>query len=287
MRILITGAAGFIGSHLAEHMEAAGHDVVGVDNLETGRRSNWQGDLRVENIADRNALYGIANQVKPGLVVHCAASYTNPDFWHRDTDTNVTGTINATIAAAYHGAKIVYFQTALPPVSSYAISKTAGLHYVQMHPDHLVFRLANIYGPRNVSGPIPTFYKRISEGLACKVVDTTRDIVHISDLIGCVTGALDRNLTGVFDVCSGEQTTILSMYEAVAAELGDDAAADIVPPATDDVQTLVDPANGVPAWQPTVGFADGVRTAVDWYRTHGVTETFTHLKLGEAHGAAA
>ena len=166
MRILMTGAAGFIGSHLAERLVAEEHEVVGIDNLETGRRENFSvGELHEEDIADRDVLYGIANHVKPEVVIHCAASYSNPNFWHRDTNTNVTGTINSTLVALHHKAPIIYFQTALPPISSYAISKIAGEHYIALSGvPHTIFRLANMYGPRNVSGPIPTFWKRLKNG---------------------------------------------------------------------------------------------------------------------------
>lgn len=167
MNVLVTGAAGFIGSHLCERLHADGNTVVGVDNLTTGREANVPDgvDLHVEDIRDRDVLYGIANATKPDLIVHCAASYSNPNYWHRDTDTNTTGSINVAIVAKHHGVRVVYFQTALPPTSSYAISKHAGEHYLTLSGVPLtVFRLANMYGPRNLSGPIPTFYRRITAG---------------------------------------------------------------------------------------------------------------------------
>src|SRR4051794_9037564 len=132
MRVLITGAAGFIGSHLAERLLADGHSVAGVDNFVTGSQANWQkisgnhqGKLQRLDIVSRQRLYDAANWLSPDLVIHCAASYSDPNLWHRDTDTNVAGTINAINVARHHGAKLVYFQTALPPISSYAISKIA------------------------------------------------------------------------------------------------------------------------------------------------------------------
>ena len=176
MRLLITGVCGFIGSHLAERFHAQGDEVFGVDNLETGRLPNWPTACELD-ISQRRDLYEYANVARPDLVIHCAASYKDPAKWHRDIDTNVTGTVNAVLVAKHHGCPLVYFQTALPPVSSYAISKTAGLHYIQQSGiPHLVFRLANIYGPRNLSGPVPTFYKRLQAGDPCTVVDTTRDM---------------------------------------------------------------------------------------------------------------
>ena len=89
-------------------------------------------------------------------------------------------------------ARIFYFQTVLPPISSYAISKIAGEHYLRLSGQPLtVFRLASIYGPRNLSGAIPTFYRQIKAGQPCTVVeDATRDFVFIEDLVERVESGL-------------------------------------------------------------------------------------------------
>ena len=89
-----------------------------------------------------------ANAIKPELVIHCAASYKDPNQWHQDTATNVEGAINVAAVAKHHNARIIYFQTVLPPISSYAISKIAGEHYLRLSGQPLtVFRLAAVYGP--------------------------------------------------------------------------------------------------------------------------------------------
>jgi len=285
MNILITGAAGFIGSHLADRFHVDGHTVAGIDNLLTGRADNFGGDLFVDDICARDVFYGIANRCKPDLIVHCAASYSNPNYWHRDTDTNVTGTINATIAAMHHGARLLYFQTALPPISSYAISKIAGEHYIAMSGvDHTIFRLANMYGPRNLSGPIPTFYKRITAGQPCTVVDTARDMVFVDDLVQAVSTAVDGGVLGKFDICSGSHRPIEDLYWCVASELGCDEAPGRATAGADDVkQMLLDgtPANSELGWEPTVSLESGVAKAVAWYETHGIDRTFTHLTIPE------
>lgn len=283
MNVLITGAAGFIGSHLADRLIAEGHTVVGIDNLETGRRDNFQGELHVENIADRDVLYGIANKVEPDLIVHCAASYSNPNYWHRDTDTNVTGTINTAIAAAHHGAHLVYFQTALPPISSYAISKIAGEQYIKLSGvKHTIFRLANMYGPRNVSGPIPTFFRRMTNGEPCTVVNTRRDMVYVSDLVDAVMTAVDGQVAGKFDICSGAHLPIEQLYWAVAGELGVDTEPGRIPAGSDDVKEMeLDQTLAVTRldWKPRVRLEDGVASAVAWYRENGISETYTHLTI--------
>lgn len=289
-RVLITGMAGFIGSHLKDRLSGEGQEVWGVDNLETGRRENAPG-VEVLDIADREALYEVANELRPELVIHCAASYKDPDKWHRDTDTNVTGTINVTLVAKHHGAKIVYFQTGLPPISSYAITKLAGEQFIRLSGvPHLIFRLANVYGPRNVSGPIPAFYKRITEGQPCTVVDTTRDVVYISDLVDCVMLALRSGSLGTYDVCSGAQTSIMDQWQAVSDALPISPNLDhfdprliggppLVPVAEDDVQPAVTPDKGVPGWACSVSLGDGVREAVAWYMQHGISNTYTHLAV--------
>jgi UDP-glucose 4-epimerase len=281
VRVLITGAAGFIGSHLAERFEEKGDQVYGVDNLETGQLMNYIWGEPGCDIAKRELFYRLANKAKPELVIHCAASYSDPNKWHRDVDTNVTGTINATLVAKHHDCPIVYFQTALPPVSSYAISKIAGQQYIeQSGVPYLIFRLANIYGPRNLSGPIPTFYKRLKNGEPCTVVDTKRDMVYIEDLLRCVSQALEGDAEGCYDVCSGQKTTIRELYNAVAANFEDAPDAEVVAPHSDDVETQLDPRHCLPGWVPDRTLRYGVASAVDWYEQHGVGETYTHLKVG-------
>lgn len=291
MRILITGAAGFIGSNIGDALIEDGHSCYGVDNMLTGRDRNldpvlWGSYVLEADICNRTYFYDYANAAKPDLVIHCAASYSDPDLWHRDTDTNVAGCINAAAVAKHHGAHLIYFQTILPPVSSYAISKIAGEQYLRLSGVPLtVFRLANIYGPRNISGPIPVFYKRLTQGQPVTVVNTTRDMVFISDLVRAVKLVIENGWTGTYDVCSGEQTSIAMMYYHVSRELGIHVEAEKIEPLTDDVQGTVDPANGVPFWAPTVSLRDGIKQTISAYRAEGLFDTFTHLKIGQANAS--
>jgi UDP-glucose 4-epimerase len=287
MRVLVTGAAGFIGSHLTDRLLAHGHTVWGVDNYLTGRRDNVQpGDALAEaDITDRRSFYTIANELEPELVIHCAASYSDPNLWHRDTDTNIAGTINAINVAKHHGARLIYFQTALPPISSYAISKIAGEQYIALSGvSALIFRLANIYGPRNLSGPIPTFYKRLTNGDPCTVVDTRREMVYIGDLVDLVTAAIYTGAEGKFDVCTGAPYLIEDLYRAVVVAGGFSTGPppEIVAAPEDDVKQME--LEGFVTelffgWKPETGLDVGVKAAVDWYRERGVTDTYTHLTL--------
>jgi len=287
MRILITGIAGFIGSHLAERLTDDGHVVEGVDTFVTGRTENWPAAYEID-VVDRKRFYKFANDAPPEFVIHCAASYSDPDKWHRDTDTNVAGCINAALVAKHHGAHLIYFQTILPPISSYAISKIAGEQYLHLSNEKpfwrgrlTVLRLANIYGPRNLSGPIPTFYKRLTEGQPVTVVNTTRDMVYIDDLVRAVQMVVEHKFTGTFDVCTGEQVPIYELFAGVAAALDlDSGSANVQEPLSDDVQGVVDPENGIPLWAPVMPLPTGIARTVQSYKANGVDRVHTHLKIG-------
>ena len=287
MRILISGAGGFIGSHLMDFF-SEDNVVLGFDNFLTGRRENNEDVVEVD-ILDRHYLYELANAFKPEVVIHCAASYSDPDKWHRDTNTNVSGCINAAIVAKHQGAHLVYFQTILPPISSYAISKIAGEQYLRLSGVPLaVLRLGNIYGPRNLSGPIPVFYKRITSGQPCIVVDTTRDMVFIEDLVRCVQIVVENNLEGTFDVCSGHQYSIMDLYQAIAQELGHTEVPPMIPPNPDDVQGTISLENALASWkwQERISLQEGIRRTIDSYRQSGVGDTHTHLRIGEKDAAS-
>lgn len=284
-RVLITGAAGFIGSHLADFYVDLGADVTGVDNLTTGNWANFPVvDARhfTLDITDRQGLYQIANTHKPTMVFHCAASYSDPNLWHRDAQTNVLGSINAAIMAKHHQAKIAYFNTALPPISSYAISKIAGDQYIHMcDPQAITFRLANVYGPRNLSGPIPTFYRRLSEGFSCTIVRTRRELVYVKDLVQGVHRILKKHTSGTVDMCTGQPVTIKEIYTTVSEAIGIHPDAEEIDPPDDDVTEMVlDPTQAASlGWAPTTTIQEGIRGAIAWYRENGVGETYTHLRL--------
>lgn len=188
MKVLITGGAGFVGSHLADCLVGRGDKVCVIDNLMTGQRANLTSSENLEfiegTIASETLVSAAVADFEPDVIVHAAASYKDPDNWVEDIRTNVLGTAHVVKAAKRVGVRrLIYFQTALcyglcpleqpitlsHPVrsmgSSYAITKTGGEQYVDLGGlDYISFRLANAYGPRNLSGPLPTFYHRLLRG---------------------------------------------------------------------------------------------------------------------------
>jgi UDP-glucose 4-epimerase len=311
MKVLITGGSGFIGSHLADRLLADGHEVLVIDNYATGRRDNLteHDALTVveDTIADADAVTATFERFSPECVVHAAASYKDPDNWAEDVRTNALGTANVVQAAqAADVGRLIYFQTALcygtrpleqpitlehpiRPDSSYAISKTAGEQYIELSGlDFVSFRLANAYGPRNISGPLPTFYSRLTDGKRCFVMDTRRDFIYIDDLVDVVMQAIvDGTGHGHYHVSSGRDFAIKELFDATIAALDEiqlDEDVEVRPKGEDDAYTiLLDPSriNQDFGWSPKVPLEDGVRRAIEYYREYGVSQTYTHLKVGE------
>ena len=307
MKVLITGGGGFLGSHLADRLTARGDVVLAIDNFTTGRRDNLvprDGLTLVEgSIADPDVIAGAFGDFRPDVVVHAAAAYKDPDDWTGDALTNVVGTATVVKAAQEVGVeRLIYFQTALcyglkpleqpitldhpilPDGSSYSISKTAGEHYVRLSGlDHVSFRLANAYGPRNLTGPLPTFYQRLTSGKDCFVMDTRRDFVYVDDLVGCVMGAVEGKGHGVYHISSGGDYAIQELYDGVvkALRLNLEKPVEVRPRAPDDAYTiLLDPTRTFEVfdWAPATRLDEGIRRAVDYYQAYGIAETFTHLK---------
>jgi UDP-glucose 4-epimerase len=310
MKVLITGGGGFIGSHLADRLLADGHAVLVVDNYATGRRDNLtpvEGLGIVEaTIADAEAVAAAFGGFSPDCVVHAAASYKDPDDWVEDIRTNALGTANVVKAARASGVeRLIYFQTALcygthpleqpitlghpiRPDSSYAISKTAGEQYIELSGlDFVSFRLANAYGPRNISGPLPTFYQRLSDGKPCFVMDTRRDFIYIDDLVDVVLRAVLQGIGhGHYHVSTGSDYAIKELFDATIAaldiELEDDV--EVRPRSEDDAFTILLDPSRVRAdfgWDVSVPLEEGVARAIDYYREHGIAETYTHLRTAE------
>ncbi len=312
MRVLITGGAGFIGSHLADRLLELDEQVLVIDNYATGRRDNLSPHPRLTvlegTIADRGLVDRTFDEFRPDSVVHAAASYKDPENWMEDSATNVVGTANVVKAARRLAvARLIYFQTSLcyglnpleqpitlnhplfPNSSSYAISKTAGEYYVRLSGlNWISFRLANAYGPRNLSGPLPTFFHRLTTGKPCFVMDTRRDFIFIDDLVEVVLLALHgQGEGGVYHVSSGSDFAIKNLFDATVHALGLELDKDVEvrPRNPDDVYSiLLDPSktNRDFGWHVKTPLEAGVREAVEWYRKFGVTQTYTHLKSVDA-----
>ncbi len=307
MKILVTGACGQVGSHVAELLLGRGNSVLGIDNLATGRAEHLPPQKNLElvmgTIADNALVEDAMARFQPDAIVHTAAAYKDPDDYANDALTNVVGMANLVQSAKRHGVRrFIYFQTALcygvkplqqpialdhplfPGNSSYAISKTAAEDYLKISGlDYVSFRLANVIGPRNTSGPLPIFFQRLSEGKKCFVTKARRDFVFVGDLAANVVKACDGVGHGVYHFSSGTDVAIKELYDAVVAamalntypepevrELGADDAPSIL---LDPSRTFAD--FGAIKFTP---LSNTVEEAVAYYRKFGVVGGYTHLK---------
>lgn len=304
MHLLITGGAGCLGSSIVEHYLPAGAEICVVDNFATGSRdalSDAPSLTVIEaDVADGGAVDSIFERFRPTHVIHAAASYKDPTDWAGDTATNVLGSINVARASEAVGVqRLVNLQTALcygrpstvpipvdhplAPFTSYGVSKTAGeAALLASDVDVISLRLANICGPRLAIGPLPTFFKRLTNGQACFATEAVRDFIDIADFLTLVDIALDpQSPHGTYNVSSGEGHTILEVLSEVALALGIDIGViEPLPVGSDDVQEVVlDPSLTEErlGWRTLIGFRETIRRQVTWYAQHGTGEVYSHL----------
>lgn len=309
MKAFITGGCGQVGSHVAELLMNRGDQVMAIDNLATGRRehlpeSHENLTLIEGSIADKELIDRLFAEFKPDVVIHTAASYSDPDNWYEDTMTNAVGGANLVKASQENNVgRFIYFQTALcygvkpmespvtlnhpklPANSSYSISKTAAEDYLEYSGiDYVTFRLANVIGPRNVAGPLPIFYGRLKAGKKCFVTPARRDFVYVGDLAANVVRAADGVGHGAYHFSSGGDIAIIELYDAVvkAMKLNEYPEPDKLPLGDDDAASiLLDPSRTVQdlgkiEFTPLEEF---VKLAVEYYDEHGTLGEYTHLKL--------
>ena len=309
MKVLVTGGCGQVGSHVAELLLARGNRVAVIDNFSTGRRLHLPEEHKAltfteGDIANRDLVNDLFASFKPDVVVHTAAGYKDPDDWYTDSMTNVVGGANLIRASIDNKVgRFIYFQTALcygvrplenpitlsypkdPANSSYAISKTAAENYLEISGlDYVTFRLANVIGPRNVSGPLPIFYERLKSGKRCFVTEARRDFVYVKDLARTVIKAIDGVGSQAYHFSSGSDIAIKELYDEIVRglNLNDYPEPEVRPLGPDDAPSiLLDPSRtfkdfGEIEFTP---LNELVRAAIDYYDTYGVHGGYTHLKM--------
>jgi UDP-glucose 4-epimerase len=300
-RILVTGGAGFIGSHIARHWSDRGAEVVVLDNLLTGRRANVDGIRLAEgSILDRELLMRLSADVD--YVFHLAAliSVAESMEWPaRCVDINVTGTLNVLEAARAAGVrKVVLSSTAAVygelegpvseasctrPISPYGVTKLDGELYLEMYRREyglptVSLRYFNVFGPRQdtrspYSAVVPTFIERALRGddLVIHGDGTqTRDFVYVGDAVAANVMVAERSdLTGVYNVGHGRTTTIRELAETIIALVGSSSKIRCTAPRPGDIAHSTADASRLRA----AGFCcatpleEGLRETVAWYRS--------------------
>lgn len=302
MKVLVTGGAGFIGSHVADHLLERGHEVAVVDDLSTGRRENVPENA---SFYERDVRYGldeVLQEVRPDAVAHQAAqmdvrrSVREPDF---DADVNVLGTIRLLEGCVRHGVRKVVFastggavygeQRGFParedhpqyPVSPYGVSKLAGeryLHYyeVQHGLPYVALRYANVYGPRQdphgEAGVVAIFCGNLRDGRVSTINGTgeqTRDYVYVGDVARANVLALENEIPpGAYNVGTGIETDVNRLYGLLLGASVKDLPPEHGPGKPgEQSRSSVDPAlaGSVLGWRPEVDLSEGLRRTLRFF----------------------
>jgi UDP-glucose 4-epimerase len=290
---LVTGGAGFIGSHVVDALLADGRRVVVVDDLSTGDagRVADEAALEVVDITDRARLDSVVDAARPEAVFHLAAqasvtrSVADPG---RDLEINVRGTLNVLEAAARHGAPVVFTSTGgalygndatLPtsedappaPISPYGASKWAAEAYVTTWREaggapHAICRLGNVYGPRQnphgEAGVVAIFSLQLSRRETPTLFgfgEPTRDYVHVHDVAQSLLAAVGR--PGVYNVSTGVETPVSRLFELLRTAAGVTIEPELAPLREGELErSCLDSSRAREqlGWQAEIGLEEGL-----------------------------
>jgi nucleoside-diphosphate-sugar epimerase len=307
---LVTGGAGFIGSHLAEALVRRGESVRVVDNLSTGKRRNLEhlpsiefleGDLANPDVA-RRAVTGVEYVLHQAAIPSVPRSVQDPVTSNR---ANIDATLNVLVAArdagvrrvVYAGSSSAYGDTpTLPkvetmptaPLSPYALQKLVGEQYGQLFTrlyglETVSIRYFNVFGPRQdpsspYSGVISLFISALCDGRRPTIHgdgEQTRDFTYVANVVDGVLRACtaDRASGEVFNVATGGRISLNHLFRTVRDFVGASGEPEYGPPRAGDVrdsQADITKARRVLGYEPIVPFEQGLEQTVAWYRGAGV-----------------
>jgi len=294
-RAVITGGAGFIGSHVVDLFVAEGYDVVAIDDLSTGNEANVAEQARLEqlDIVDAARVEEVISSLRPGVVCHLAAqasvtvSVQQPD---RDLEVNVRGTLNVCDAARQAGARVVFASTGgalygddvpLPtpeevparPLAPYGASKLAAEAYVatwgRLHGiANVVLRLGNVYGPRQSphgeAGVVAIFSARLrsaEQPIVYGEGSPTRDYIHVSDVARAFLVAAEGGRAGTYNVGWGAETSVTELLDILQRIAGTSVEPRLEPLRPGELKRSALDASRIAdelGWRPQVGLDEGL-----------------------------
>ena len=296
MRAIVTGGAGFIGSHVADALVARGDDVHVLDNLSRGMRERVP-DAATLHVADIGDPDDVFDTVRPELVFHLAAqadvrvSVQSPDY---DAEENVIGTLRVLMAAQRHGAKIVFSSTGgaiygecdgpapetaeRRPLAPYGASKLCGEEYLAMWnrlygTQHVSLRFGNVYGPRQEphgeAGVVAIFMGLLRDGGTPTIYgdgSQTRDYIFVGDVVRAMIAAVEKR-GGTYNVGTGRETSVVELYTTIERASGVERAPDFAPARKGELQRSaldVSLAARELGWRAERSLADGLGETWAW-----------------------
>jgi UDP-glucose 4-epimerase len=302
VRILVTGGAGFIGSHVAEHLLDRGHEVAVVDDLSSGKRENVPEGVELYVHDVRSGCAEVLGEFQPQALSHQAAqmdvrrSVREPDF---DAEVNILGTIRLLQSCVTQGVKKVIFassggaiygeQEEYPapedhpeyPLSPYGVSKLAAERYLHFYSlqygiSYAALRYANVYGPRQdphgEAGVVAIFCGNLAAQRRSTINgsgEQTRDYVYVGDVARANVLALENGApNGAYNIGTGIETSVNELYERMCRLSGSD-----VPPKHgpqmpgEQARSSVDPSKAARLleWHPAVELDKGLKETLHFF----------------------
>ena len=298
MRAVVTGGAGFIGSHVVEALLARGDEVHVLDDLSKGRPENVPAGATLHE-ADIREPDAVFEAVRPQVVVHLAAqadvrvSVERPAY---DADINVLGTLRILEAARSHGAQVVFASTGgaiygecdgpapetaeRRPLAPYGTSKLCGEEYLATWnrlygTPHVSLRFANVYGPRQVAhgeaGVVAIFMGLLSDGGTPTIYgdgSQTRDYTFVGDVARAVVAAIGTD-GGIYNVGTGVETSVVELYEAIQRAAGVERGAEHGAARLGELQrSVLDPSLAARrlGWRAELPLAEGLAETWSWVK---------------------
>jgi UDP-glucose 4-epimerase len=305
VRVVVTGGAGFIGSHLVDSLVARGDQVTVIDDFSTGSEANCNAAAEVSRLDIGSAdAADLIRRLRPDVVSHHAAQMSVSQSVRdplADARINIMGGLNILEAAATANARFIFSSTGgaiygdtdqLPtpetyrpwPVSPYGVAKLSLEHYLHSYQaqDRIRFtalRYANVYGPRQnphgEAGVVAIFCRALVQGREVVINgdgEQTRDYIHVADVVRANLAAVDSEESGIFNVGTGVQTDVNTIYELLRQSLNSDAGARHGPAKPGEQRTscldsaLIQERLG---WRATQPLEAGLAETAAWFRAAG------------------
>lgn len=303
MKVLVTGGAGFIGSHIVDALVERGVEVVIVDNMSAGFERNINARARLYRLSIcESELTRVFEQERPRLVIHQAAqtvvarSIANPAF---DAQENILGSLNVISNCCHFGVeKIVYASSSavygepqyLPldeehpinPISQYGVSKHTVEHYLYLYNvlyglDYVALRYANVYGPRQnpaaEAGVVAIFTGKLLAGEQPTIFGSghnSRDYVYVGDVARANILAMEPTKSGVYNIGTGKETSVQRIFNIISRESGYEGVPHYAAERRGELKRMcIDYSKAMKKleWIPLVSFEEDIARTVEYYRS--------------------